>query len=558
MSHESVKDDVNQAAEVSGNTELHYAAFEEDISSINFLLRKGANPNQKNKKNETPLHFAVVSKNWKIVKLFIQHLIDTQQDFDCTEIIQNAENSNNHDMLNFLSKKGLYSKPNNTVKHNHNSSAGDEKKMTFPEPSAPPFEGTNDEWLTQYHIWVNVYKPLNEIAKTTYLQETSPLISNNSHATVSNSPQKNYFSHNLKPHSTKTTKKQLIGIRENENKKNHETSPDTLNVAKPEHENAKSSKPISSSSSNTNSTHTTTSDTMLKTTPQKNQSPQNLKSLSIKKIRKQLINNKKSKDNKIHEASLDILLEADKQGYLPELWEENGQNSALNRYMRRLIRETIEIIKDAKEKVKISSENQSLFFHLSPFRNLQNAYLPGINFEGYYLYDVNLEGADLTGAQIGSSCINVQNLLLTKSLRGLKVDQNIIRLSTPLINDPILKFTGVKPVTLPVKLDNQKIKKIQEKIVADYKSYFKDCNTNPRLIQESLKELNSTASSKSFVRDSDQPSTSSSTFAFLKSSTPHQEIKKAAQDEIEYKKSLGKNTNESDFQSIANAYSGNH
>lgn len=52
-----------------GNTPLHWAAEKNQVESIKFLLRKGANPNLRNCNMMAPLHVAVQRLNNEVMKV---------------------------------------------------------------------------------------------------------------------------------------------------------------------------------------------------------------------------------------------------------------------------------------------------------------------------------------------------------------------------------------------------------------------------------------------------------------------------------------------------------
>jgi ankyrin repeat protein len=59
-----------------GRTNLHKAAFAGDVERVKELLKKGADPNTKDKKGRTPLHAAAYKGHVEVVKLLLEHGAD--------------------------------------------------------------------------------------------------------------------------------------------------------------------------------------------------------------------------------------------------------------------------------------------------------------------------------------------------------------------------------------------------------------------------------------------------------------------------------------------------
>ncbi|KRX08044.1 Ankyrin repeat-containing domain [Pseudocohnilembus persalinus] len=66
------RDDVRQFDDKQC-TPLHYAVKNQDIDFCEWLLKKGADPNQKTQNNNTPLHIAFKENNLFIIGMLIDH-----------------------------------------------------------------------------------------------------------------------------------------------------------------------------------------------------------------------------------------------------------------------------------------------------------------------------------------------------------------------------------------------------------------------------------------------------------------------------------------------------
>lgn len=62
-----------RAIDGKGNTLLHQAVEENNVTMIQTLLDHGADPNARNKIGCTPLHWAVICNSYEIVKILLDH-----------------------------------------------------------------------------------------------------------------------------------------------------------------------------------------------------------------------------------------------------------------------------------------------------------------------------------------------------------------------------------------------------------------------------------------------------------------------------------------------------
>ena len=62
--------------ERDGRTALHHAAFINDATAVEALLRSGADPNHRDKRGYTPLHFAAQENATAAAQLLISHGAD--------------------------------------------------------------------------------------------------------------------------------------------------------------------------------------------------------------------------------------------------------------------------------------------------------------------------------------------------------------------------------------------------------------------------------------------------------------------------------------------------
>ena len=56
-----------------GNTPLHGASSRGHIEMVKFLIEKGADPNRKNKADQTPLFFAKTQKHTQVSKFLMEY-----------------------------------------------------------------------------------------------------------------------------------------------------------------------------------------------------------------------------------------------------------------------------------------------------------------------------------------------------------------------------------------------------------------------------------------------------------------------------------------------------
>ncbi|XP_007945544.1 transient receptor potential cation channel subfamily A member 1 [Orycteropus afer afer] len=100
--------DVLNAMDNYGNTPLHWAAENNQVTSVTFLLIRGANPNLRNNNMMAPLHIAVQCWHNEVLKALLEHRstdINLEGENGNTAII-NACSKDNSEALTILLNKG--------------------------------------------------------------------------------------------------------------------------------------------------------------------------------------------------------------------------------------------------------------------------------------------------------------------------------------------------------------------------------------------------------------------------------------------------------------------
>ena len=90
----------------NGNSLLHEAALQNDLSTTYMLLQFGANPNAKNNYGNTPLHFAAFRNNVEIFGLLLEYgsMINARNDDEFT-VPEMALNEGNNEIIDFIIKQ---------------------------------------------------------------------------------------------------------------------------------------------------------------------------------------------------------------------------------------------------------------------------------------------------------------------------------------------------------------------------------------------------------------------------------------------------------------------